>query len=197
MLDCNWTTGTLSISLLRAPTSKRLISIYPTASQNHAFKLHVASETKTIELQLFHQRMSEFYFLPHFFLHFRCNDPDVEDYGNKWSLGALLRYLKKQGKDVKCKLGHFFMVSWILIGTFHTMLCIIKLSDSHFSVLLARVEDVVNKVVLCAEFPVATACKMFMPHRGNCFGKNPSFHSILNVLVAIKFPPSSSSSPHE
>lgn len=31
----------------------------------------------------------------------RCNDPDVEDYGNKWSLGALLRYLKKQGKDVK------------------------------------------------------------------------------------------------
>ncbi|XP_071832466.1 tubulin polyglutamylase TTLL5-like isoform X3 [Apostichopus japonicus] len=67
----------------------------------------------------------------------KCNDPDVEDYGNKWSLGALLRYLKKQGKDVK--------------------------------VLLARIEEVINKVVICAEFPVATACKMFMPNRGNCF----------------------------
>ncbi|XP_014776621.1 tubulin polyglutamylase TTLL5 isoform X1 [Octopus bimaculoides] len=27
------------------------------------------------------------------------DDPDIEDYGNKWSLGALLRYLKAKGTD--------------------------------------------------------------------------------------------------
>ncbi|CAE1269866.1 TTLL5 [Acanthosepion pharaonis] len=27
------------------------------------------------------------------------DDPDIEDYGNKWSLGALLRYLKRLGTD--------------------------------------------------------------------------------------------------
>jgi len=29
----------------------------------------------------------------------RNDDPDVEDYGNKWSLGAMLRYLCSQGID--------------------------------------------------------------------------------------------------
>ena len=29
----------------------------------------------------------------------RCSDPDVEDYGNKWTMSALLRYLSAQGKD--------------------------------------------------------------------------------------------------
>jgi tubulin polyglutamylase TTLL5 len=29
----------------------------------------------------------------------RCNDPDIEDYGNKWSMSAFLRFLKSQGKD--------------------------------------------------------------------------------------------------
>eukprot|EP00079_Xenopus_tropicalis_P028542 XP_012823512.1 PREDICTED: tubulin polyglutamylase TTLL5 isoform X1 [Xenopus tropicalis] len=28
-----------------------------------------------------------------------CDDPDVEDYGNKWSMSAMLRYLKQDGKD--------------------------------------------------------------------------------------------------
>lgn len=28
-----------------------------------------------------------------------CNDPEVEDYGNKWSFGALLRFLKNKGLD--------------------------------------------------------------------------------------------------
>ncbi|CAL1529409.1 unnamed protein product [Lymnaea stagnalis] len=27
------------------------------------------------------------------------DDPDVEDYGNKWSMGAMLRYLRSEGKD--------------------------------------------------------------------------------------------------
>ena len=29
----------------------------------------------------------------------RCDDPDVEDYGNKWSMSAMLRYLAREGKD--------------------------------------------------------------------------------------------------
>ena len=29
----------------------------------------------------------------------RNDDADVEDFGNKWSLGALLRYLRSQGHD--------------------------------------------------------------------------------------------------
>ena len=38
-----------------------------------------------------------------YLLHFRNDDPDVEDYGNKWSLGALLRYLRAHGKDTASK----------------------------------------------------------------------------------------------
>lgn len=30
---------------------------------------------------------------------FSCDDPEVEDYGNKWSMSAMLRYLKQEGKD--------------------------------------------------------------------------------------------------
>lgn len=65
------------------------------------------------------------------------DDPDVEDYGNKWSLGAFLRYLRSRGKDT--------------------------------AALMMRIEDVVIKTILSVEVPVATACKMFMPFRGNCF----------------------------
>uniref|UniRef100_A0A8C5B289 Tubulin--tyrosine ligase-like protein 5 n=1 Tax=Gadus morhua TaxID=8049 RepID=A0A8C5B289_GADMO len=28
-----------------------------------------------------------------------CDDPELEDYGNKWSMSAMLRYLKHEGKD--------------------------------------------------------------------------------------------------
>ena len=42
------------------------------------------------------------------------DDPDVEDYGNKWTLGALLRYLRSQGKDTtgkKCRLRYWARVT--------------------------------------------------------------------------------------
>ncbi|XP_041351009.1 tubulin polyglutamylase TTLL5-like [Gigantopelta aegis] len=65
------------------------------------------------------------------------DDPEVEDYGNKWSLGAMLRYLRSEGKDT--------------------------------AALMMRIEDVVIKTIISAELQIATACKMFMPHRGNCF----------------------------
>ena len=29
----------------------------------------------------------------------RCDDPEVEDYGNKWSMSAMLRYLHEAGMD--------------------------------------------------------------------------------------------------
>lgn len=32
-------------------------------------------------------------------IEFRCDDPDVEDYGNKWTMSATLRLLKREGKD--------------------------------------------------------------------------------------------------
>ena len=33
----------------------------------------------------------------------RCPDPEVEDYGNKWSMSAMLRHLKHIGKDTTGK----------------------------------------------------------------------------------------------
>ncbi|KAK1793252.1 hypothetical protein P4O66_011634, partial [Electrophorus voltai] len=66
-----------------------------------------------------------------------CNDPEVEDYGNKWSMSAMLRYLKQEGKDT--------------------------------TLLMGQIEDLIIKAVLSAEMQIATACKMFVPHRNNCF----------------------------
>ena len=40
--------------------------------------------------------------------------------------------------------------------------------------LMLRVEDVIIKTLISAELPIATACKMFMPFKGNCFGKYPN-----------------------
>ncbi|XP_078482284.1 tubulin polyglutamylase TTLL5 isoform X2 [Ciona intestinalis] len=66
----------------------------------------------------------------------RCEDPEVEDYGNKWSMSAMLRYLKQEGIDT--------------------------------SLLMMRIEAVIIKSILAAELPIATACRMFVPHRENC-----------------------------
>ena len=30
---------------------------------------------------------------------YRCDDPEVEDYGNKWSMSAMLRYLQEADLD--------------------------------------------------------------------------------------------------
>ncbi|XP_023402151.1 tubulin polyglutamylase TTLL5 isoform X6 [Loxodonta africana] len=35
-----------------------------------------------------------------------CDDPEVEDYGNKWSMSAMLRYLKQEGKDTTVLMAH-------------------------------------------------------------------------------------------
>ncbi|KAM3594469.1 uncharacterized protein V6R79_008429 [Siganus canaliculatus] len=66
-----------------------------------------------------------------------CDDPEVEDYGNKWSMSAVLRYLKQEGKDT--------------------------------TLLMGQVEDLIVKALLSAELQIATACKMFVPHKTNCF----------------------------
>ncbi|XP_028250486.1 tubulin polyglutamylase TTLL5 isoform X2 [Parambassis ranga] len=66
-----------------------------------------------------------------------CDDPEVEDYGNKWSMSAVLRYLKQEGKDT--------------------------------TLLMKQIEDLIIKAVLSAELQIATACKMFVPHKSNCF----------------------------
>ncbi|XP_057199528.1 tubulin polyglutamylase TTLL5 isoform X2 [Triplophysa rosa] len=66
-----------------------------------------------------------------------CDDPEVEDYGNKWSMSAMLRYLRQEGRDT--------------------------------TLLMGQIEDLIIKAVLSAEIHIATACKMFVPHRWNCF----------------------------
>uniref|UniRef100_H3BCN4 Tubulin--tyrosine ligase-like protein 5 n=1 Tax=Latimeria chalumnae TaxID=7897 RepID=H3BCN4_LATCH len=66
-----------------------------------------------------------------------CDDPEIEDYGNKWSMSAILRYLKQERKDT--------------------------------ALLMSQIEDLIIKTVISAELPISTACKMFVPHRGNCF----------------------------
>ncbi|KAK3537762.1 hypothetical protein QTP70_017850, partial [Hemibagrus guttatus] len=68
---------------------------------------------------------------------FSCDDPEIEDYGNKWSMSAMLRYLKQEGKDT--------------------------------TLLMGQIEDLIIKAMLSAELQIATACKMFVPHRNNCF----------------------------
>lgn len=35
---------------------------------------------------------------------------------------------------------------------------------------MRQVEDLIIKAVLSAELQIATACKMFVPHKTNCFG---------------------------
>lgn len=37
-------------------------------------------------------------------------------------------------------------------------------------VLMRQVEDLIIKAILSAEQQIATACKMFVPHKTNCFG---------------------------
>lgn len=37
--------------------------------------------------------------------------------------------------------------------------------------LMMRIEDVVIKTIIAGELHIASACKMFMPSPGNCFGK--------------------------
>ncbi|XP_073339279.1 tubulin polyglutamylase TTLL5 [Pagrus major] len=66
-----------------------------------------------------------------------CDDPEVEDYGNKWSMSAVLRYLKQEGKDT--------------------------------TLLMRQVEDLIIKALLSAELQIANACKIFVPHKTNCF----------------------------
>ena len=78
----------------------------------------------------------------------RCDDPDIEDYGNKWSMSALLRFLKSQGKD-----------------TFNLMM---------------QIEETIIKTLLSVESPLASAARMFIPFKGNCFGK-------INYLFKLVF----------
>ena len=53
----------------------------------------------------------------------KCSDPDIEDYGNKWSMSALLRYLKNEGYDTASKFAFFFPSNclchqkWMLLPT--------------------------------------------------------------------------------
>lgn len=73
----------------------------------------------------------------------RSNDSSAENVGHKWTLSALLRHLKSQGRDT--------------------------------ALLMSQVEDVVVKAILTSANSIISACKMFVPHYANCFGKFSSF----------------------
>ena len=49
-----------------------------------------------------------------FHIFFRNDDPEVEDYGNKWSLGAMLRYLRSHGKDTAGKFPYMLLLLWCM-----------------------------------------------------------------------------------
>eukprot|EP00794_Sanderia_malayensis_P019861 gene19861-21803_t len=67
----------------------------------------------------------------------KCEDPEVDNFGSKWSFSALLRHLKSEGIDTK--------------------------------ELMSQIEDLIVKTMLCVEFSVGTACRMFVPHKNCCF----------------------------
>lgn len=46
---------------------------------------------------------------------------------------------------------------------------------------MRRIEDVIIKSIMAATPPVAAACKMFVPHRNNCFG-------IYLIMLMVKKP---------
>jgi hypothetical protein len=54
----------------------------------------------------------------------------------------------------------------------------------YLSALMMSIEDVIIKTLISVELPVATACKMFMPYRGNCFGLL-SFRIISAVVLCL------------
>jgi len=51
----------------------------------------------------------------------RCPDPEVEDFGNKWSMSAMLRYLKQLGKDTTALMMRIedVVIKTILAGELH------------------------------------------------------------------------------
>ncbi|XP_074183297.1 tubulin polyglutamylase TTLL5 isoform X13 [Rhinolophus sinicus] len=83
-----------------------------------------------------------------------CDDPEVEDYGNKWSMSAMLRYLKQEGRDTTVFLSPSFLFLFLFF---------------FFIALMAHVEDLIIKTIISAELAIATACKTFVPHRSSCF----------------------------
>ncbi len=86
-----------------------------------------------------------------------------------------------QIKKTKVTNGHFLPSSGIWRLTESTLsrsafigAILIFNNTSHFSnfrllQLMQSIEDVIIKSIISVEFPVNSACKMFVPHRRNCF----------------------------
>ena len=51
--------------------------------------------------------------------------------------------------------------------------------------LMMRIEDVIVKTILCSEEQIASACKLFMPHRGSCFGEYTDINYIGDNMVCV------------
>lgn len=51
------------------------------------------------------------------------------------------------------------------------MLRLLKSEGKDTFSLMMAIEDVVIKTLLSVESQISAACRMFVPNRGNCFGK--------------------------
>ena len=77
-------------------------------------------------------------------------------------------------------------------------LCFVWLQDNYFllhdflAALMMRIEDVVIKTILAGELHIASACKMFMPYSGNCFGKQTLLKQSSLLYIVMLFLPSCS-----
>lgn len=81
---------------------------------------------------------------------------EQEDQGHKWSLSALLRHLKANGIDTVQLMGSIEDV-------------IIKVFGYSFQSSIYETFLYTSQSIISVEFPVNSACKMFVPHKRNCF----------------------------
>lgn len=61
--------------------------------------------------------------------------------------------------------GQYCIASYKTPNTHSHFVCLLSVS-----VLMRQVEDLIIKAVLSAELQIASACKMFVPNKTNCFG---------------------------
>lgn len=85
------------------------------------------------------------------FVCFSCDDPEVEDYGNKWSMSAMLRYLKQEGRDTTGEYQAFFfpLTSFLTLCNF----TIVSFQESFSLILVVLLSYLMGSLFLVLIFP--------------------------------------------
>jgi tubulin polyglutamylase TTLL5 len=87
----------------------------------------------------------------------RCDNPSVENYGNKWSMSAMLRHLTREGKDT---FGMMMQIEELIIKT---ILSVERFMIRHYIIFIKLIDFFIFS-------PLSSASRVFVPFRGNCFG---------------------------